>query len=120
MRYIFDLKGSLVDRKVKGKTKPSTTLKDINFIMSCKSNPNLTSFTPRDQKKLRATVCKDVAFLQSEGLMDYSLLLAIETLQKKPEEPGLIHKTQDDIARYSIQEKEDDTNDIVDVGELMS
>ena len=93
LRYIFDLKGSLVDRKVKGKTKPSTTLKDINFIMAAKSNPNLTSFTPRDQKKLRATVSKDVAFLQSEGLMDYSLLLAIETLQKKPEEPGLIHKT---------------------------
>jgi hypothetical protein len=25
---VFDLKGSLVDRKVKGKVKPSTTLKD--------------------------------------------------------------------------------------------
>ena len=28
LRYIFDLKGSLVDRKVKGKTTSSTTLKD--------------------------------------------------------------------------------------------
>lgn len=29
---VFDLKGSLVDRKVKGKVKPSTTLKDQNFM----------------------------------------------------------------------------------------
>ena len=29
---IFDLKGSLVDRKEKGVTKPSTTLKDQNFL----------------------------------------------------------------------------------------
>ena len=28
LKYIFDLKGSLVDRKVKGEIKPSTTLKD--------------------------------------------------------------------------------------------
>ena len=34
LRYIFDLKGSLVDRKVKGKTKPSTTLKDVNYLMA--------------------------------------------------------------------------------------
>jgi hypothetical protein len=32
LRYIFDLKGSSVDRKVTGKTKPSTTLKDTNFL----------------------------------------------------------------------------------------
>jgi hypothetical protein len=30
---VFDLKGSLVDRKEKGVTKPSTTLKDQNFIV---------------------------------------------------------------------------------------
>jgi hypothetical protein len=29
--YIFDLKGSTVDRKTKGTTKPSTTLKDQDF-----------------------------------------------------------------------------------------
>ena len=33
LRYIFDLKGSTEDRKVKGKTKPSTTLKDQNYIL---------------------------------------------------------------------------------------
>lgn len=29
---VFDLKGSTVDRLVKGKTKPETTLKDLNFL----------------------------------------------------------------------------------------
>jgi hypothetical protein len=33
LRYIFDLKGSTEDRKVKGKTKNSTTLKDQNFLL---------------------------------------------------------------------------------------
>ena len=32
LKYIFDLKGSIVDRKVKGKIKASTTLKDVNFL----------------------------------------------------------------------------------------
>jgi hypothetical protein len=33
LRFIFDLKGSRVDRKVKGSTKPTTTLKDENYRM---------------------------------------------------------------------------------------
>ncbi len=33
LRHIFDLKGSTVDRKTKGELKPSTTLKDQNFIL---------------------------------------------------------------------------------------
>ena len=32
LKHIFDLKGSLVDRYVKGETKASTTLKDQNFL----------------------------------------------------------------------------------------
>jgi hypothetical protein len=32
LKNIFDLKGSLVDRNVKGQTTPTTTLKDQNFI----------------------------------------------------------------------------------------
>jgi len=33
LRYVFDLKGSTVDRKVLGKTTNTTTLKDVNFMM---------------------------------------------------------------------------------------
>ena len=46
LKYVFDLKGSTVDRKVKGKTKKSTTLKDINFRMAAKYNKNFTDFGP--------------------------------------------------------------------------
>ena len=42
LNYIFDLKGSKVDRKVKGKTKPSTTLKDVNFIMAAREHTGFT------------------------------------------------------------------------------
>lgn len=33
LSYIFDLKGSTVDRKTEGLTKPSTTLKDLDFLL---------------------------------------------------------------------------------------
>ena len=42
LKYIFDLKGSSVDRKVKGVTKTNTTLKDTNFLMAAAKNKNLT------------------------------------------------------------------------------
>ena len=45
LNYVFDLKGSLVDRKVKGVTKPSTTLKDVNFVLASEANPDLTAQT---------------------------------------------------------------------------
>ena len=78
LKYVFDLKGSLVDRKVKGKTTNTTTLKDINFRMASKVNKDLTKFEENDRKKLLEAMRKDVEFLRRNGLMDYSLLLAIE------------------------------------------
>ena len=39
LKYIFDLKGSLVDRKTKGKVTSSTTLKDINFLLASSDHP---------------------------------------------------------------------------------
>ena len=38
LQYIFDLKGSSVNREVKGPAKASTTLKDINFIKEHRLN----------------------------------------------------------------------------------
>lgn len=43
LRYVFDLKGSMVDRIVKGPFKTSTTLKDVNFLMAKKKRKQLTS-----------------------------------------------------------------------------
>ena len=34
LKYVFDLKGSMVDRKVKGEITSSTTLKDLNFLIA--------------------------------------------------------------------------------------
>ena len=65
LNYIFDLKGSLVDRKVKGKTKPSTTLKDVNFLMASKKVKNFTTMAVRDRRLLTIAMRKDVEFLRS-------------------------------------------------------
>ena len=90
MRYIFDLKGSLVDRYVKGKTKPSTTLKDLNFIKTAEAHPGFVNFGEAKRKQLLAVVKKDVEFLSSRGFMDYSLLLAVENYSKSDNEKDLL------------------------------
>ncbi len=64
LNYIFDLKGSLVDRKVKGVTKPSSTLKDLNFLMVAKKNKHLTALKKHDQRLIKAALSKDVEFLR--------------------------------------------------------
>ena len=82
--FVFDLKGSSVDRKTKGKTKPSTTLKDTNFLFCCEKNvKSFISLNQFNRKKLIFALRKDIKFLKSAGLMDYSLLLSIEKRDKK-------------------------------------
>lgn len=80
--YVFDLKGSTVDRKTSGATKPSSTLKDQNFLLCCerslKQGRTFMNFSSIDRRKLISTVRKDVNFLRDQGLMDYSLLVCIE------------------------------------------
>ena len=72
LTHVFDLKGSLVNRQVT-QTKPSTTLKDKNFI------DLQLPIDFMDQKQyLLYTVRNDVEFLKQLGIMDYSLLLVIE------------------------------------------
>jgi len=75
------LKGSLVDRKTKGETNATTTLKDVNFLMASAKIENYTKQTQRERTLLRSAMREDVEFLRSEGLMDYSLLLGIEVLK---------------------------------------
>ena len=82
IKYIFDLKGSKVDRKVKGITKNTTTLKDINFLMAAEANNGLTLVKSSAKRDLLSALKRDVMFLKDQGLMDYSLLLGIEKIQK--------------------------------------
>jgi hypothetical protein len=88
LKYIFDLKGSLVDRKVKGKTKKSTTLKDVNFLMAARENQGLTKMNRSITMRLRKALYSDVEFLKSHNLMDYSLLIGIEKISN-PEDLGV-------------------------------
>lgn len=83
LKYIFDLKGSLVDRKVTGKVTNSTTMKDANFLLAVQSNPDFISLGEAERARLLRIVKSDAEFLASEGLMDYSLLLGIETLDEE-------------------------------------
>ena len=70
---VFDLKGSLVDRKEKGATKPSTTLKDQNFIAmqeqqsrlrkSFKSS-SIINLNPETKKKILSSLLVQIPLLQ--------------------------------------------------------
>lgn len=80
LKYIFDLKGSLVDRKVTGKITKTTTMKDVNFLIGVDSNPNFVDLREADREKLLQIVKNDADFLADQDLMDYSLLVGIETL----------------------------------------
>ena len=77
--FIFDLKGSTVARKYNGKITQKTTLKDVNFLLAKKVNPLLVNLRTEDRDTLMNALHADVRFLQGQKLMDYSLLLGIET-----------------------------------------
>ena len=60
LKYIFDLKGSRVDREVKGKTKNSTVLKDINYIKVKRTHAGLCLMKPFCRRKLIRAMKADV------------------------------------------------------------
>ena len=83
LKYIFDLKGSLINRESKLnmiKHKASTTLKDIN-LLSIRKAENLLKFSMHDRNHIIQILEKDVAVLKRHKIMDYSLLLAVEKSQ---------------------------------------
>lgn len=77
---VFDLKGSIINRHVKidSKIQPSSTLKDVNLLNLTKEN-HLLMFRKEDKSAIMSKVQKDIHFLQEHNLMDYSLLVIIET-----------------------------------------
>lgn len=73
LTHVFDLKGSLVNREVE-QVKPSTTLKDQNFV-GLQMQVDFGSH----KDSLMYAIRNDVELLKSLNIMDYSLLLFIET-----------------------------------------
>ena len=73
----FDLKGSMVNRIVKGTDfSPSTTLKDRN-LMQMNSEKIWLRFRAGDIRKINEAMREDVKLLQKYNMMDYSILLCV-------------------------------------------
>ena len=77
VEQIYDLKGSLHNRRVRGKVreediKNTTVLKDQDFLEDCK---NLPKFDKEVERQLKNLIVLDAGFLEKNRLMDYSLLL---------------------------------------------
>lgn len=89
---MFDLKGSLAKRYVitDEKTKPSSTLKDINLLEISSKRPDMINFPPYARFPCIKAMRKDLKLLRKYNLMDYSLLLAIE--EKKEKIPYMLTK----------------------------
>ena len=75
---VFDLKGSMVNRIVKGKNfKPSTTLKDKN-LLAMNQEKIWLRFSEKDRREILKIMRTDVRILSTYNLMDYSLLMGIQ------------------------------------------
>ncbi|XP_024154386.1 phosphatidylinositol-4-phosphate 5-kinase, type I, beta a isoform X1 [Oryzias melastigma] len=82
MHYKYDLKGSLYKRRAsrKERTKSSPTFKDLDF----KEMHEGLYFDPETYNALMKTLQRDCRVLESFKIMDYSLLLGIHVLDKRP------------------------------------
>lgn len=79
---VFDLKGSMVNRIVRGSNfKPSTTLKDKN-LLAMNQEKIWLRFSDKDRKLILKAMRRDVKIMSTYNLMDYSLLMGI---QENPE-----------------------------------
>ena len=77
--FIFDLKGSTYKRKFKGQVKKTSTFKDMNLLIATKANPQLITLGKRTRDKVVDVIRADMSFLRKHNIIDYSLLLGIET-----------------------------------------
>lgn len=82
LRYKFDLKGSTHKRRTKGVVTSKTDRKDLDFLELKKQEPDKLSFAEIN-KHLIVILKRDIEFLKMHGLIDYSLLLAVELSTEK-------------------------------------
>ena len=77
---IFDLKGSVRNRHVQSTGKQNEVLLDKNLLEFIFDNPLF--IREHSKKILRASVYNDTLFLSKLNVMDYSLLVGIDTESK--------------------------------------
>ncbi|KAI0402838.1 hypothetical protein F4802DRAFT_334867 [Xylaria palmicola] len=78
---IFDLKGSMRNRKIQSTGEQNEVLLDENMVEYIYESP---LFTREHSKKLiRASVFNDTLFLARQDVMDYSLMIAVDEVKKE-------------------------------------
>lgn len=91
LRYKFDLKGSTFGRRTKGVVTSKTDRKDLDFLELKEKDPDKLRFAEIN-KHLSMVLKRDVFYLKTHGLIDYSLLLAVELSTEKFKPDELIEK----------------------------
>lgn len=85
----------MTKRKKKGPI-CTKTLKDLNLIefnlKAGNEGGRVIRFKPEDVAKIEALIKKDGKFLETQGLLDYSLLVVIERVEQKSESDLLLAK----------------------------
>jgi len=116
LQFTFDMKGSQVNREVlKRKTlrdlrvdRPTggQVLKDLDFLR-LKELKKFINFHNDDWSTIISNISHDVAYLQSQRFMDYSLLMAIRKVSDGGEEVGAAAESNGhfDIQRSATRSK---------------
>lgn len=78
---IFDLKGSMRNRKIQSTGEQNEVLLDENMVEFIYESPLFAR--EHSKKLLRASVWNDTLFLARQNVMDYSLMIAIDEVRKE-------------------------------------
>ena len=78
---IFDLKGSMRNRKIQSTGEENEVLLDENMVEFIYESPLFAR--EHSKKLLRASVWNDTLFLARQNVMDYSLMVAVDEVRKE-------------------------------------
>ncbi|KAI8963609.1 hypothetical protein F5Y11DRAFT_364944 [Daldinia sp. FL1419] len=78
---IFDLKGSMRNRKIQSTGERNEVLLDENMVEYIYESPLFAR--EHSKKLLRASVWNDTLFLARQNVMDYSLMIAVDEVKKE-------------------------------------
>ncbi|KAI1818301.1 hypothetical protein GGS20DRAFT_529457 [Poronia punctata] len=78
---IFDLKGSMRNRKIQSTGEQNEVLLDENMVEYIYESPLFAR--EHSKKLLRASVFNDTLFLARQNVMDYSLMIAVDEVRKE-------------------------------------
>lgn len=78
---IFDLKGSMRNRKIQSTGEQNEVLLDENMVEYIYESPLFAR--EHSKKLLRASVWNDTLFLARQDVMDYSLMIAVDEARKE-------------------------------------